>query len=134
MNEDFNYGIKVILKEPDDFLLIKESLTRMGVASNKTKTLFQSCHILHRRGEYYIMHFKEMFKLDGRPSNIDVEDYQRRNLVAHLLEDWGLLTVIEPDKYIDKANMNAIKVLSYSDKNEWSLCQKYTIGKKGNFK
>ena len=125
---DYEIGVKVTLDEPDSFLLVKESLTRIGVASNKSKTLYQSCHILHKRGEYYVCHFKELFKLDGRPSTLTLEDIQRRNLVVSLLSDWGLVTVTTKDNIKDKANMSSIKVLPYKEKDDWQLVAKYQIG------
>lgn len=125
-----DFGIKISLKTPESFLLVKETLTRIGVASNKTKTLYQSVHILHKQGEYYICHFKEMFKLDGKPSDISDEDFGRRNLIAKLLEDWGLIQVMEVEKLATLAPMSSVKILSYKDKESWALCSKYTIGNK----
>jgi hypothetical protein len=129
MNE-MSVGIEVGLEDPDSFLLIKETLTRVGVASRKDKKLYQSAHILHKRGKYYICHFKELFKLDGKPSTISDEDILRRNLIASLLHEWGLLTVIDLNMIKDKLPMNAIKVLSFADKNSWSCVSKYNIGTK----
>jgi hypothetical protein len=128
--EELLVGVKVNLESPDSFLLVKETLTRIGVSSKKNKTLYQSCHILHKRGEYYIVHFKELFKLDGKPTSISDDDIQRRNLITHLLQDWGLLTVLNQDQIKDKANMNSVKVLAFHEKNDWSLEPKYTIGNK----
>ena len=123
--------VEVTLNEPDDFLKVRETLTRIGVASRKEKKLYQSCHILHKQGRYYIVHFKELFALDGKHANLTVNDVQRRNRIAHLLSDWGLITVVNGDSIIDIAPLNQIKVLAYKDKNDWVLEQKYNIGKKG---
>jgi hypothetical protein len=123
--------VEVILNEPDDFLKVRETLTRIGVASRKEKKLYQSCHILHKQGRYYITHFKELFALDGKHANLTVNDVQRRNRIIHLLADWGLITVVNPDKILDVAPLNQIKVLPYKEKNDWELEQKYNIGKKG---
>ena len=123
--------IEVTLNEPDDFLKVRETLTRIGVASRKEKKLYQSCHILHKQGKYYIVHFKELFALDGKRANITVNDVQRRNRIIQLLLDWGLITVVDVDKVVDIAPLNQIKVLAYKDKGEWILEQKYNIGKKG---
>ena len=123
--------IEVVLSEPDDFLKVRETLTRIGVASRKEKKLYQSCHILHKQGRYYIVHFKELFALDGKRTNLTVNDIQRRNRIIRLLADWGLITVINQDSVIDIAPLNQIKVLSYKDKSDWILEQKYNIGKKG---
>lgn len=128
MNIDF--GVKISLKNPESFLLVKETLTRVGVPSNKTKTLYQSAHILHKQGEYYICHFKEMFRLDGKPSDISEEDFGRRNLIAKLLEDWGLVTVIDKEKLASVSPLSSVKILSYKDKENWQLIAKYTIGNK----
>jgi len=122
--------VEVILNEPDDFLKVRETLTRIGVASRKEKKLYQSCHILHKQGRYYITHFKELFALDGKHANLTVNDIQRRNRIIRLLSDWGLITVINPDKISDIAPLNQIKVLPYKEKDEWILEQKYNIGKK----
>lgn len=122
--------IEVRLKQPDDFLKVKETLTRLGVASERTKTLYQSCHILHKRGQYYVVHFKELFALDGKPSSLDEEDVQRRNMIANLLEDWGLLTLVDPDKSSAEAPMRLIKVIPFKEKHEWNLVSKYQIGTK----
>jgi len=123
--------VEVILNEPDDFLKVRETLTRIGVASRKEKKLYQSCHILHKQGRYYITHFKELFALDGKHANLTVNDVQRRNRIIHLLADWGLITVVNVDKILDVAPLNQIKVLPYKEKNDWELEQKYNIGKKG---
>ena len=123
--------VEVILNEPDDFLKVRETLTRIGVASRKEKKLYQSCHILHKQGRYYIVHFKELFALDGKHANLTINDVQRRNRIVRLLADWGLITVVNLDKVSDIAPLNQIKVLSYKDKSDWVLEQKYNIGKKG---
>ena len=123
--------VEVNLKEPDDFLKVRETLTRIGVASRKEKKLYQSCHILHKQGRYYIVHFKELFALDGKHANLTSNDVQRRNRIARLLADWGLIDVVKPDSVTDIAPLNQIKVLAYKDKGDWILEQKYNIGKKG---
>lgn len=123
--------VEVILNEPDDFLKVRETLTRIGVASRKEKKLYQSAHILHKQGRYYITHFKELFALDGKHANLTVNDVQRRNRIIRLLADWGLISVVDQDKISDIAPLNQIKVLSYKDKGDWDLEQKYNIGKKG---
>ena len=122
--------VEVLLTEPDDFLKVRETLTRIGVASRKEKKLFQSCHILHKQGKYFLTSFKEMFALDGKPTNITVNDIQRRNRIARLLADWGLVTVVNPEMIQDIAPLNQIKVLPYKEKHEWVLEPKYNIGKK----
>ena len=122
--------VEVNLKEPDDFLKVRETLTRIGVASRKEKKLYQSCHILHKQGRYYIVHFKELFALDGKHANLTSNDVQRRNRIARLLADWGLIDVVKPDSVTDIAPLNQIKVLAYKDKGDWILEQKYNIGKK----
>jgi|TARA_R100000278_G_scaffold108951_1_gene85855 hypothetical protein len=122
--------IEVSLDEPDDFLKVRETLTRIGVASRKEKKLYQSCHILHKQGKYYIVHFKELFALDGKHANITVNDVQRRNRIIKLLQDWGLVTVLTQENITDIAPLNQIKVLAYKEKSEWALEQKYNIGKK----
>ena len=122
--------VEVFLNEPDDFLKVRETLTRIGVASRKEKKLYQSCHILHKQGKYYIVHFKELFALDGKRANLTVNDVQRRNRIVRLLCDWGLVTVASEDQVLDIAPLNRIKVLAYKDKGEWILEQKYNIGKK----
>jgi len=123
--------IEVLLNEPDDFLKVRETLTRIGVASRKEKKLYQSCHILHKQGRYYIVHFKELFALDGKRANLTVNDLQRRNRIVRLLVDWGLISVIDQDSVLDIAPLNQIKVLAYKDKGDWILETKYNIGKKG---
>ena len=123
--------VEVTLNAPDDFLKVRETLTRIGVASRKEKKLYQSCHILHKQGRYYIVHFKELFALDGKHANLTANDVQRRNRIARLLADWGLILVVKPDSVSDIAPLNQIKVLSYKDKGLWVLEQKYNIGKKG---
>ena len=123
--------VEVTLNEPDDFLKVREKLTRIGVASRKEKKLYQSCHILHKQGRYYIVHFKELFALDGKHANLTTNDVQRRNRIASLLADWGLISVVNATAVSDIAPLNQIKVLAYKDKNDWILEQKYNIGKKG---
>ena len=122
--------IEVTLNEPDDFLKVRETLTRIGVASRKEKKIYQSCHILHKQGRYYIVHFKELFALDGKRANLTQNDVQRRNRIIQLLCDWGLVTVINIEKITDIAPLNQIKVLAYKEKNDWILETKYNIGKK----
>ena len=122
--------VEVILNEPDDFLKVRETLTRIGVASRKEKKIYQSCHILHKQGRYYLVHFKELFALDGKHANLTVNDVQRRNRIVQLLADWGLITIISPEKITDIAPLNQIKVLAFKDKGEWELETKYNIGKK----
>ena len=123
--------VEVLLNEPDDFLKVRETLTRIGVASRKEKKLYQSCHILHKQGRYYIVHFKELFALDGKHANLTVNDVQRRNRIVRLFADLGLVSVVNIDSVSDIAPLNQIKVLAYKDKNDWVLEQKYNIGKKG---
>lgn len=122
--------VEVILNEPDDFLKVRETLTRIGVASRKEKKIYQSCHILHKQGKYYIVHFKELFALDGKHANLTVNDIQRRNRIIQLLADWGLVTITKPEKISDIAPLNQIKVLAYKDKDDWILETKYNIGSK----
>ena len=122
--------VEVLLSEPDDFLKVRETLTRIGVASRKEKKLYQSCHILHKQGRYFIVHFKELFALDGKHANLTVNDVQRRNRIVRLLVDWGLISVVVEDSVLDIAPLNQIKVLAYKDKSDWVLEQKYNIGKK----
>ena len=122
--------LEVILNEPDDFLKVRETLTRIGVASRKEKKLYQSCHILHKQGKYFIVHFKELFALDGKRANLTINDVQRRNRITRLLADWGLITIVQEGSVADIAPLNQIKVLSYKDKGDWILEQKYNIGKK----
>jgi hypothetical protein len=132
MSEEISWSqdmmLEVTLKEPDDFLKVRETLTRIGVASRKERKLYQSCHILHKRGKYYIVHFKELFALDGKPTNITSNDVQRRNRIAKLLSDWGLVEIVQESD--DLAPLNQIKVLAFKDKNDWTLESKYNIGKK----
>ena len=122
--------VEVVLNEPDDFLKVRETLTRIGVASRKDRKLYQSCHILHKQGKYYIVHFKELFALDGKNTNLSLNDVQRRNRIAQLLSDWGLISIIDKVKIEDVAPLNQIKVLSYKDKGDWILESKYNIGRK----
>ena len=122
--------VEVLLNEPDDFLKVRETLTRIGVASRKEKKLYQSCHILHKQGRYYLVHFKELFALDGKKANLTVNDVQRRNRITKLLSDWGLIGIVKEESVADIAPLNQIKVLSYKDKGDWILEQKYNIGKK----
>ena len=121
--------LEVVLNEPDDFLKVRETLTRIGVASRKEKKLYQSCHILHKQGKYFIVHFKELFALDGKKANLSMNDVQRRNRIIQLLSDWGLITTVNEDT-LDIAPLNQIKVISYKEKNNWVLETKYNIGKK----
>ena len=122
--------IEVALAEPDDFLKVRETLTRIGVASRKEKKIYQSCHILHKQGKYFIVHFKELFALDGKKANLSVNDFQRRNRIVQLLADWGLVNVISSDMVTDIAPLNQIKVNSYREKGDWKLETKYNIGKR----
>lgn len=123
--------LEIKLKNDDDFLKVRETLTRIGVASRKDKTLYQSCHILHKQGKFYIVHFKEMFSLDGKETNFSEEDLGRRNTIAFLLEDWGLVTIVNPQQAQNpKATLNQIKILPHKEKDSWTLVQKYNIGKK----
>ena len=122
--------VEVQLGEPDDFLKVRETLTRIGVASRKEKKLYQSCHILHKQGRYYIVHFKELFALDGKHANLTSNDVQRRNRITQLLSDWGLIEVVNAESIGDIAPLNQIKVLSFKEKDEWTLETKYNIGKK----
>ena len=134
MSEEIQWSpesmLEVSLKEPDDFLKVRETLTRIGVASRKDKKLFQSCHILHKQGRYFIVHFKELFALDGKHSNLSDNDIERRNTITQLLSDWGLISIINPDTATNKAPLSQIKVISFKDKSNWSLETKYNIGKK----
>lgn len=124
-------GVEIHLGEEDDFLKIRETLTRIGVASRKDKTLYQSCHILHKQGRYSIVHFKELFELDGKPSNFSDEDKGRRNTIAKLLEDWGLIKIADPDSAKDPISpLSQIKILPFKEKNDWELVAKYNIGRK----
>ena len=120
--------LEVTLNEPDDFLKIRETLTRIGVASRKDNKLFQSCHILHKQGRYFIVHFKELFLLDGKPSNLIENDIQRRNTITTLLSDWGLVTMVKPSQAKDVAPLRQIKVMPFKEKSQWELCPKYNIG------
>ena len=122
--------VEVTLNEPDDFLKVRETLTRIGVASRKEKKIYQSCHILHKQGRYFLVHFKELFALDGKHANLTSNDVQRRNRIAQLLVDWGLVGIVNSDIIQDVAPLNQIKVLSYKDKGEWQLETKYNIGSK----
>lgn len=122
--------LEIILNEPDDFLKVRETLTRMGVSSRKEQKLFQSCHILHKQGRYFIVHFKELFLLDGKKSNLEENDIQRRNTIAQLLSDWGLITVVNTKDIAEQAPLRQIKILSHKEKHEWELCPKYNIGNK----
>lgn len=134
MNDIFNgKGVEIKIGEEDDFLKIRETLTRIGVASRKDKTLYQSCHILHKQGRYAIVHFKELFELDGKPSNFSEEDRARRNTIAKLLDDWGLVKICDPEAAsAPVAPLNQIKILPFKEKAEWTLVQKYNIGSKKN--
>ena len=122
--------VEVSLSEPDDFLKVRETLTRIGVASRKEKKIYQSCHILHKQGKYYIVHFKELFALDGKNANITQNDVQRRNRIAQLLSDWGLVRLVDNSQVTELAPLNQIKVISFKEKGEWTLESKYNIGKK----
>jgi hypothetical protein len=122
--------LEVTLVNQDDFLKVRETLTRIGVASRKDQTLYQSCHILHKQGRYFIVHFKELFALDGKHADLTDNDLQRRNTVAHLLEDWGLVDIVNPDICEDTAPLSQIKVLAFGEKRDWNLVAKYNIGKK----
>jgi hypothetical protein len=122
--------VEVALNQPDDFLKVRETLTRIGVASRKEKKLFQSCHILHKKGRYYIVHFKELFALDGKHANLTSNDVERRNRITKLLSDWGLVEIAQPESLGELAPLNQIKVISYKDKGDWILESKYNIGKK----
>tara|TARA_E500000318_G_scaffold92920_1_gene91810 strand:+ start:176 stop:598 length:423 start_codon:yes stop_codon:yes gene_type:complete len=127
--------LEVSLSEPDDFLKIKETLTRIGVASKRdAQTLFQSCHILHKQGRYFIVHFKELFMLDGKPSNFTEDDLARRNTIATLLSDWGLLDVVNEDQATERVSLRNIKIISHRDKNDWNLEAKYSIGNVKTYK
>ena len=122
--------LEVTIKQPDDFLKVRETLTRIGVASRKDKTLYQSCHILHKQGKYYIVHFKELFALDGKKSTLSQNDIQRRNTITLLLQDWSLIDVVKKEMTEDKAPLSQIKVLPFKEKKDWTLSAKYNIGKK----
>ena len=133
MNDDLfkGLGVEIRLRDPDDFLKVRETLTRIGVASERTKTLYQSCHILHKRGRYAICHFKEMFVFDGKPSSFDEEDFVRRNTVANLLASWGLVVLVDPSvsEYPD-TDLRLVKIIPYKDRNSWNLARKYNLGKR----
>ena len=128
INWSSNDMLEVSLNEPDDFLKIRETLTRIGVASRKDQKLYQSCHILHKQGRYFIVHFKELFLLDGKPSNLLENDLHRRNTIATLLADWGLVSIINPAQALDCAPLRQIKVIPFKEKTQWELCPKYNIG------
>ena len=130
VNWDPSKMVEVTLNEPDDFLKVRETLTRIGVASRKEKKIYQSCHILHKQGRYFLVHFKELFALDGKHANLTINDVQRRNRIAQLLVDWGLVGIVSSDSIQDVAPLNQIKVLSYKDKGDWILETKYNIGGK----
>ena len=133
-DENFNWSpeqmLEVTLKQPDDFLKIRETLSRIGVASRKDKTLFQSCHILHKQGKYYIVHFKELFALDGKKATLVENDVQRRNTISVLLQDWNLLSIVKPEAAENKAPLSQIKIIAFKENSEWNLQAKYNIGKK----
>ena len=133
VNWDPNQMVEVTLNEPDDFLKVRETLTRIGVASRKEKKIYQSCHILHKQGRYFLVHFKELFALDGKHANLTTNDVQRRNRIAQLLVDWGLVGIVNADTIQDVAPLNQIKVLSYKDKGDWILETKYNIGSKKRY-
>ena len=122
--------LEVVLNEPDDFLKVRETLTRIGVASRKDKKIYQSCHILHKQGRYFIVHFKELFLLDGKKSNLEENDVARRNTIAQLMSDWGLISIEDKSKLKPLAPLRQIKILSFKEKDEWELCPKYNIGNK----
>ena len=134
MSDEFNWSpeqmLEVTLKQPDDFLKIRETLSRIGVASRKDKTLFQSCRILHKQGKYYIVHFKELFALDGKKATLVENDVQRRNTISVLLQDWNLLSIVKPEAAENKAPLSQIKIIAFKEKSEWNLQAKYNIGKK----
>jgi hypothetical protein len=141
MNDFFNLDLpfeysplEVRLNQPDDFLKVRETLTRIGVASRRDQTLYQSCHILHKQGHYFIVHFKELFALDGKAADLSKNDIQRRNSIAKLLTDWGLVTMLEPEKFEDCAPLSQIKILNFEEKQSWNLQTKYNIGKKRGYK
>ena len=134
MSEEIQWSpesmLEVTIKQPDDFLKVRETLTRIGVASRKEKKLYQSCHILHKQGRYYIVHFKELFALDGKKANLSTNDVQRRNRIVQLLGDWGLISIPTAEVITDVAPLSQIKVLAYKEKGDWTLESKYNIGKK----
>lgn len=125
--------LEITIPEPDSFLKIKETLTRIGVASKKDNILYQSTHILHKQGLYYLVHFKELFALDGKETNISASDIERRNTIAVLLQDWGLLKIVDPSKVEKRTSLSSIKILTYSEKDNWTLSAKYSIGTRKNF-
>jgi|TARA_Y100000310_G_scaffold187252_1_gene187321 hypothetical protein len=125
--------IEVVLDQPDDFLKIRETLTRIGISSRKEQVLYQSCHILHKRGKYYIVHFKELFALDGKPTNFSTSDEGRRNTISNLLEEWELVTIVNGDTKTNVVPLNQVKILTFSEKDDWELIPKYNIGKKANY-
>jgi hypothetical protein len=127
---DLETCVEITLKTPDDFLKVRETLSRIGVASRKEKILYQSCHILHKRGRYFILHFKQLFALDGKPTDISENDVARTNAIARLLAEWGLLSLVKPDSLIEVAPLHQIKIITHKEKNDWQLVTKYTIGKK----
>lgn len=124
--------LEIVIPEPDSFLKIKETLTRIGVASKKDNILYQSCHILHKQGRYYLVHFKELFALDGKETNISVGDIERRNTIAVLLQDWGLLKIVDINKVSQRTSLSSIKILTYGEKDNWTLSAKYSIGVRKN--
>lgn len=127
---DLSSFIEITLKTPDDFHKVRETLTRIGISSQNEKILYQSCHILHKRGKYYLLHFKELFILDGKPSSFTDSDIARRNTIAKLLEEWGLVTIVNPSNITITSPLQHIKILNYKEKIDWKLIPKYTIGKK----
>ena len=130
VNWDPSKMVEVTLNEPDDFLKVRETLTRIGVASRKDKKLYQSCHILHKQGRYFIVHFKELFLLDGKKSNLEENDIARRNTIAQLMSDWGLISIEDNTKVEPLAPMRQIKIIPFKEKTQWELCPKYNIGNK----
>jgi hypothetical protein len=127
---DIESCVEILLKTPDDFLKVRETLSRIGVASRKEKILYQSCHILHKRGRYFILHFKQLFALDGKPTDISENDVARTNAIARLLAEWGLLSLVKPDVLVEVAPLHQIKIITHKEKTDWQLVTKYTIGKK----
>jgi len=127
---DLESCVEITLKTPDDFLKVRETLSRIGVASRKEKILYQSCHILHKRGRYFILHFKQLFALDGKPTDISENDVARTNAIARLLVEWGLLSLVKPDALVEVAPLHQIKIITHKEKTDWQLVTKYTIGKK----
>ena len=127
---DLESCVEILLKQPDDFLKVRETLSRIGVASRNDKILYQSCHILHKRGRYFILHFKQLFALDGKDTDISENDIARTNAIARLLAEWGLLTILKPDLFTKVAPLHEIKIITHREKSEWNLQTKYTIGKK----